>query len=50
MLTKLEKAMAPIYARRIHSGKMTLDEVIPQTEEYRQYVSYVYYDLFREEL
>ena len=49
-LIRLQEAMAPIYARMIHWGRITLDDVNPQTEEYREYVKRVYRDLFLEEL
>lgn len=39
-------AMAKIYARLIHWGDITLDDVIPQTEEYREYVRYIYNTIY----
>ena len=41
-MTALQKSMANIYARQIHSGEKTLDDIKPQTQEYRLYVSSVY--------
>ena len=49
-MTTLQKAMATLYARQIHAGQKTLDDVKPQTEEYRAYVAAVYYKLFHEVL
>ena len=49
-MTALQKAMANLYARQIHSGAKTLDDVKPQTPEYRAYVSEVYYQLYHERL
>lgn len=49
-MTALQKAMAKTYARRIHAGEMTLDDVKPQTAEYRAYVCLVYKQLFNEDL
>ena len=40
------EAMGRIYARQIHRGEITLDDVIPQTEEYRNYVRNVYNAMF----
>ena len=50
MITKPQKSMAKIYARRIHDGAITLDDVKPQTKEYRDYVSQVYFELYGEVL
>jgi hypothetical protein len=50
MITSTQKKMAKIYARRIHDGVITLDDVKPQTEEYRKYVAQVYFELFGEVL
>ena len=47
-MTALQKAMANLYARQIHAGTKTLDDVRPQTDEYRAYVAYVYYQLYKE--
>ena len=47
-MTALQKAMANLYARQIHAGTKTLDDIKPQTDEYRAYVSYVYYQLYKE--
>ena len=49
-MTALQKAMANLYARQIHAGTKTLDDVKPQTAEYRAYVSAVYYQLYHEVL
>ena len=49
-MTILQQAMAKLYARQIHAGTKTLDDVKPQTEEYRAYVIAVYSQLFHEEL
>ena len=49
-LTALQKAMANLYARQIHAGVKTLDDVKPQTEEYRAYVAAVYRKLFHEDI
>lgn len=49
-MTVLQKAMANLYARQIHAGAKTLDDVRPQTAEYRAYVAEVYYQLFHERL
>ena len=49
-MTALQKAMAKLYARQIHAGKMTLDDVKPQTEEYRAYVAAVYRQMFHEDI
>ena len=49
-MTALQKAMATLYARQIHAGQKTLDDVKPQTAEYRAYVAAVYYQLFHEVL
>ena len=40
------EALGRIYARQIHRGEITLDDVIPQTEEYRNYVRNVYNAMF----
>lgn len=45
-LTNLQIAMAKIYARLIYRGERTLDTIYPQTEEYRNYVRYIYNDLY----
>ena len=49
-MTALQKAMAILYARQIHARQKTLDDVKPQTLEYRAYVQAVYRQLFHEEL
>ena len=49
-MNALQKAMATLYARQIHAGAKTLDDVRPQTAEYRAYVAEVYYQLFHERL
>jgi hypothetical protein len=49
-MSALQKAMATLYARQIHAGTKTLDDVKPQTAEYRAYVAAVYRQLFGEEL
>lgn len=49
-MTALQKAMAILYARQIHARQKTLDDVKPQTPEYRAYVQAVYRQLFHEEL
>ena len=49
-MTALQKAMANLYARQIHAGTKTLDDVKPQTEEYRAYVAAVYRKLFHEDI
>lgn len=49
-MTALQKAMANLYARQIHAGVKTLDDVKPQTEEYRAYVAAVYRKLFHEDI
>jgi hypothetical protein len=49
-MTALQKAMAKQYAYAIHDKRRTLDDVKPQTAEYRAYVAAVYYQLFHEEL
>ncbi len=49
-MTTLQKAMATLYARQIHAGRKTLDDIKPQTPEYRAYVQAVYRQLFHEEL
>ncbi len=49
-MTALQKAMAKIYAMQIHAGKKTLDDVIPQTEEYRAYVTVVYHQMYPNEV
>ena len=49
-MSALQKAMAKLYARQIHAGVKTLDDVKPQTAEYRAYVAAVYRQLFDEEL
>ena len=46
----LQKAMAKIYAMEIHKGKKTLDDVKPNTDEYKNYVREVYYQMYKEEL
>lgn len=43
---KQNELMGKIYARQIHSGKITLDDVVPQTEDYRNYVRSVYNIMF----
>lgn len=48
-MTALQKSMAKIYARAIHRGSRTLDDVRPQTEEYRAYVIAVYKQLYPNE-
>lgn len=48
-MTALQKAMAKVYARAIHNGTKTLDDVKPQTEEYRAYVIAVYKKLYPNE-
>ena len=50
MITALQKSMASIYARQIHSGEKTLDNVKPQTQEYRMYVGSVYYQKFHKHI
>lgn len=50
LFKKLQKSMGKIYARQIHAGRCTLDEVKPQTEEYREYVRQCYYEIYHEEL
>ena len=47
-MTILQKAAAKIYAQAIHDGKKTLDDVRPQTDEYRAYVASVYFQMFHE--
>lgn len=49
-MTALQKAMANLYARQIHAGTKTLDDIKPQTAEYRAYVALVYRQLFNEDL
>ena len=49
-MSVLQQAMAILFARQIHGGTKTLDDVKPQTEEYRAYVIAVYRQLFHEEL
>ena len=49
-MTALQKAMANLYARQIHAGTKTLDDVKPQTAEYRAYVAEVYYQIYHERL
>lgn len=46
----LQKCMASIYAINIHNGKVTLDDVRPQTPEYREMVRQAYYNMYHEEL
>jgi hypothetical protein len=48
-MTALQKAMANLYARQIHAGTKTLDDVKPQTAEYRAYVTAVYHKLYPNE-
>lgn len=50
MITALQKRMAKIYARKIYNCQMTLDDVKPQTEEYREYVKAVYKEMYNQEL
>lgn len=50
LVKQMQKAAAKIYARQIHAGKLTLDDVIPQTEEYREYVKQCYFELYHEQL
>lgn len=50
LMERLQKAAGKLYARQIRAGKRTLDDVIPQTEEYRQYVRQCYYEIYHEEL
>jgi hypothetical protein len=49
-MNALQKAMAKQYAYAIHDGRRTLDDVKPQTEEYRAYVKAVYKQMFHEDL
>ncbi len=49
-MSALQKAIAKNYAMAIHQGKKTLDDVKPQTAEYRAYVAQVYYQMYKEEL
>ena len=49
-MTALQKAMANLYARQIHAGTKTLDDVKPQTAEYRAYVAAVYRQLYHEDI
>jgi hypothetical protein len=49
-MNALQKAMAKQYAYAIHDGRRTLDDVRPQTEEYRAYVKAVYKQMFHEDL
>jgi hypothetical protein len=49
-MTALQKAMANLYATQIHNGKKTLDDVRPQTAEYRAYVAMVYYQKYHKEI
>lgn len=49
-MTALQKAMAKTYARQIHAGTITLDDVKPQTEEYRAYVAMVYKQIYHEDI
>ena len=49
-MTALQKAMAKQYAYAIHDGRRTLDDVKPQTPEYRAYVCLVYKQMFGEDL
>ena len=49
-MTALQKAMANLYARQIHAGTKTLDDIKPQTAEYRAYVAAIYYQLYHEVL
>lgn len=50
MITALQKAMAKQYAYAIHDKRRTLDDVKPQTAEYRAYVAAVYKEMFHEDL
>lgn len=49
-MTALQKAAAKIYAKAIHDGKKTLDDIRPQTEEYRAYVTAIYRQMYHEEI
>jgi hypothetical protein len=49
-MTALQKAMAKQYAYAIHDKRRTLDDVKPQTAEYRAYVAAVYKEMFHEDL
>lgn len=46
----LRMAMAKIYARQIHQGQKTLDDIKPQYQEYRDYVAEVYYQMFKKKI
>ena len=48
-MTALQKAAAKVYATSIHNGKRTLDDVKPQTAEYRAYVMAVYHQMYPNE-
>ena len=45
-MTALQKAMANIYIRQLHNGEVTLDDVKPQTDEYKMYLSVLYQKKF----
>ena len=49
-MNALQKVMAKQYAYAIHDGRRTLDDVKPQTPEYRAYVAAVYKQMFGEDL
>lgn len=45
-MERQNEVMGRIYARQIHRGEITLDDVTPQTEDYRNYVRNVYNTMF----
>jgi hypothetical protein len=47
-LKKLQQAMVGIQASLIHRGEITLADVVPATEEYRQQVRDTYFAYYHE--